>query len=135
MKYQNRFLIRRRYETRLTGASEFCLAVPFYGLVGRFHEQLGRYLASLGGIYEGSRSFGGVVQGFVQAAQPQVIYFLSHSGSVAGYPVFRGLRDRGFNPSAAFVALGRRLARVYFGLLENDSDFNANLHLGACAST
>ena len=29
LKYRNGFLIRRGYETRLSGSSEFCLTVPF----------------------------------------------------------------------------------------------------------
>ena len=32
LKYRNGFLIRRGYETRLTGSSEFCLTVPSHVL-------------------------------------------------------------------------------------------------------
>ena len=50
-------------------------------------------------------------------------------------PYYLGLRERGFSTTAAFVALGRKLARVCFALLKNETDFNHNIHLGACAST
>ncbi len=55
--------------------------------------------------------------------------------SLVWEPYYLGLRERGFSTTAAFVALGRKLARVCFALLKNETDFNHDLHLGACAST
>jgi transposase len=50
-------------------------------------------------------------------------------------PYYLALRTRGMSTTAAFVALGRKLAKVCFALLANETDFNKDLHLGACAST
>ena len=50
-------------------------------------------------------------------------------------PYYLRLRARGMSTTAAFVALGRKLARVCFALLEKDTDFNPDLHQAACAST
>ena len=44
-------------------------------------------------------------------------------------PYYLALRERGFSTTAAFVALGRKLARVAFALLQKNVDFNANLHM------
>ena len=48
---------------------------------------------------------------------------------------YLALRQRGLSATAAFVALGRKFARVCFTLLINDTEFNPNLRLGACATT
>ena len=45
------------------------------------------------------------------------------------------LRARGMSTTAAFVALGRKLARVCFALLKNGTDFNPDRRSGACAAT
>lgn len=50
-------------------------------------------------------------------------------------PYYLSLRQRGFSTTAAFVALGRKLARVCFALLRNETDFNPDLQPRACAST
>ena len=50
-------------------------------------------------------------------------------------PYYLRLRQRGFSTTAAFVALGRKLARVCFALLRNQTDFNPDLQPGACASS
>lgn len=39
-------------------------------------------------------------------------------------PYYLALRSRGLSTTAAFVALGRKLARVCFALLKNGTDFN-----------
>lgn len=41
-------------------------------------------------------------------------------------PCYVDLRSRGLSTTAAFVALGRKLALVYFALLKNGNDFNPN---------
>jgi transposase len=41
-------------------------------------------------------------------------------------PYYLALRSRGLSTTAAFVALGRKLARVCFALLKNGTDFNPN---------
>ena len=48
-------------------------------------------------------------------------------------PYYLSLRQRGFSTTAAFVVLGRKLARVCFALLRNETDFNPDLQPGACA--
>ncbi len=50
-------------------------------------------------------------------------------------PYYLTLRQRGLSATAAFVALGRKLARVCFALLKNGTEFNPDLRLGPCAST
>ena len=50
-------------------------------------------------------------------------------------PYYLSLRARGISTTAAFVALGRKLARVCFALLKNGIDFNPHRRLGACAAT
>ncbi len=50
-------------------------------------------------------------------------------------PYYLALRQRGLSATAAFVALGRKLARVCFALLKNETEFNPNLRSGACATT
>ena len=50
-------------------------------------------------------------------------------------PYYLALRQRGLSATAAFVALGRKLARICFALLKNGTEFNPNLRSGACAST
>ena len=50
-------------------------------------------------------------------------------------PYYLALRQRGLSSTAAFVALGRKLARVCFALLKNGTEFNPELRLRACAST
>ena len=44
-------------------------------------------------------------------------------------PYYLALRERGFSTTAAFVALGRKLARVVFALLQKNVEFDANLHM------
>jgi transposase len=44
-------------------------------------------------------------------------------------PYYLALRERGFSTTAAFVALGRKLARVAFALLQKNVEFDANLHM------
>ena len=39
-------------------------------------------------------------------------------------PYYLALRSRGLSTTAAFVTLGRKLARVCFALLKNGTDFN-----------
>jgi transposase len=43
-------------------------------------------------------------------------------------PYYLALRERGFSTTAAFVALGRKLARVAFALLAREVDFDPKLH-------
>jgi transposase len=50
-------------------------------------------------------------------------------------PYYLRLRARGFSSTAAFVALGRKLARVGFALMQKDAEFDPELHGGACAGT
>ena len=50
-------------------------------------------------------------------------------------PDYLALRQRGLSATAAFVALSRKLARVCFALLKNETEFNPNLRSGACATT
>jgi hypothetical protein len=50
-------------------------------------------------------------------------------------PYYLALRQRGLSATAAFVALGRKLARVCFALLKNGTEFNPELRLRACATT
>ena len=50
-------------------------------------------------------------------------------------PYYLSLRQRGMSTTAAFVALGRKLARVCFALLKNGIDFNPDRRSGACAAT
>ena len=50
-------------------------------------------------------------------------------------PYYLTLRARGFSTTAAFVALGRKLARVCFALLQNEADFNPDFRLQGCAVT
>jgi hypothetical protein len=44
-------------------------------------------------------------------------------------PYYLALSEQGFSTTAAFVALGRKLARVAFALLQRNVDFDANLHM------
>lgn len=46
-------------------------------------------------------------------------------------PYYLALRSRGLSTTAAFVALGRKLARVCFALLKNGTDFNPNFRQAA----
>jgi transposase len=50
-------------------------------------------------------------------------------------PCYLRLRERGLSSTAAFVALGRKLARLCFALLRNGKDFNPDIHRGACRVT
>jgi hypothetical protein len=50
-------------------------------------------------------------------------------------PYYRRLRERGLSSTAAFVALGRMLARLCIALLRNGADFNPDIHRGACQVT
>ena len=50
-------------------------------------------------------------------------------------PYYLALRERGLTTTAAFVALGRKLARVCFALLKNGIEFNPSLRSGACEAT
>ena len=52
-----------------------------------------------------------------------------------GKPYYLSLRGRGMSTTAAFVALGRKLARVCFALLKNGTDFTPDGRSGACAAT
>ncbi len=45
------------------------------------------------------------------------------------------LRQRGLRTTAAFVALGRKLARVCFALLKKGTEFNPELRARGGAST
>ena len=50
-------------------------------------------------------------------------------------PYYLRLRDRGLSTTAAFVALSRKLAKVCFALLQNDSEFDPMAHRPACMPT
>lgn len=50
-------------------------------------------------------------------------------------PYYLRLRDRGLSSTAAFMALGRKLAKVCFALLQKDSEFDPRQHRPACMST
>ena len=50
-------------------------------------------------------------------------------------PYYLRLRDRGLSTTAAFVALSRKLAKVCFALLQNNSQFDPPAHAPACRST
>ncbi len=50
-------------------------------------------------------------------------------------PYYLRLRDRGLSSTAAFVALSRKLARVCFALLQNNTEFNPRVPQEACIST
>lgn len=50
-------------------------------------------------------------------------------------PYYLSLRQRGMSTTAAFVALGRKLARVCFALLKNGTDFNPNRWAATCTVT
>ena len=50
-------------------------------------------------------------------------------------PYYVSLRLRGLSTTAAFVALGRKLARLCFALLRNGTDFNPDIRLMCCQGT
>jgi transposase len=50
-------------------------------------------------------------------------------------PYYLRLRDRGLSSTAAFVALSRKLAKVCFALLQNNSEFDPLTHRAACMSS
>ena len=50
-------------------------------------------------------------------------------------PYYLRLRDRGLSTTAAFVALSRKLAKVCFALLQNNSRFDPLAHRSACMAT
>jgi len=50
-------------------------------------------------------------------------------------PYYLALRARGSSTTAAFVTLARKLARVCFALLQNQTNFNPDFRLRACAVT
>ncbi len=50
-------------------------------------------------------------------------------------PYYLALRACGMSTTAAFVALGRKQARVCFALLQNETDFNPDFRLNGCALT
>jgi transposase len=50
-------------------------------------------------------------------------------------PYYLALRERGLSSTAAFIALGRKIARLCFVLLRNEVDFQPNFHSGACMAT
>jgi transposase len=50
-------------------------------------------------------------------------------------PYYLRLRDRGLSTTAAFVALSRKLAKVCFALLQNNSQFDPLAHRSACMET
>jgi hypothetical protein len=55
--------------------------------------------------------------------------------SVLREPHYPVLIARGMSTTAAFVALGRKLARVFFPLLQNETAFNPDFYLGGCSLT
>ncbi len=50
-------------------------------------------------------------------------------------PYYLALRDRGLCSTAAFVALGRKMARLCFVLLNKNTDFDPNFCSRACLAT
>ena len=50
-------------------------------------------------------------------------------------PYYLALRARGMSTTAAFVALGRKLAKICFALLQKNTDFNPYFSLKGCALT
>ena len=50
-------------------------------------------------------------------------------------PYYLALRERGLSSTAAFIALGRKIARLCFVLLRKEVDFEPNFHSGACMAT
>lgn len=50
-------------------------------------------------------------------------------------PYYLALRERGLSSTAAFVALGRKLARLCFVLLRKEADFDPNFGSGGCMAT
>lgn len=50
-------------------------------------------------------------------------------------PYYLSLRERGLSSTAAFVALGRKIARLCFVLLRKEINFEPNFHSGACMAT
>ena len=43
-------------------------------------------------------------------------------------PYYLAMRERGFSTTAAFVALGRKLARIAYALLEKEVEFDPKQH-------
>jgi transposase len=50
-------------------------------------------------------------------------------------PYYLRLRERGLSTTAAFVALSRKLAKVCFALLQNNTEFNPGEPKRACILT
>ena len=50
-------------------------------------------------------------------------------------PYYLRLRQRGLSSTAAFVALGRKLASLSFALVRNGTDFSSETHHRACHAT
>lgn len=50
-------------------------------------------------------------------------------------PYYLTLRERGLSSTAAFIALGRKIARLCFVLLRKRGDFEPNFQSGACMAT
>ena len=50
-------------------------------------------------------------------------------------PYYLTLRERGLSSTAAFIALGRKIARLCFVLLRKQADFEPNFQPGACMAT
>lgn len=50
-------------------------------------------------------------------------------------PYYRSLRDRGFSGTAALVILARKLARVCYALLKQQTEFDPNRRSSACMAT
>jgi transposase len=50
-------------------------------------------------------------------------------------PYYLTLRQRGSSSTAAFVARGRKIARLCFVLLRKEADLHPNFHSGACPAT
>lgn len=48
---------------------------------------------------------------------------------------YQSLRERGFSGTAALVALSRKLVRVCYALLDQQTEFNPNIRTGGCATT
>ena len=50
-------------------------------------------------------------------------------------PYYLALRERGLSSTAAFVALGRKLARLCFVLLRTEAGFDPNFCSGGCMAS
>ena len=94
---------------------------------------LARYLERESGQWRGRRKL-------TKKGDPEVRRLLFNAAmqarrSPVWEPYYLALRQRGLSTTAAFVALGRKLARVCFALLRNGTEFNPDLRSGACTTT